>query len=346
MAKIDDHSISLSIKTNSVEPAISVGLPIQKDWNEVITNIDVRAYSEDKKLLGFLLPDVPPSTRPGDNKEQSIFLYYNLPQNNEMGESTTPYYFTLILPKRIIDHIEKVRHSNPLNDVVLDLDVQVRYQKYFAGLGKYQRYVFSQGFPAAITFPAANQGSDPSIKILTLLDQQNVTGSSLFEVRNDHEQLKITIPMSKWVKEYLPPLDYGNYFIVEFPAGEKDISDAWRNIDEAEKAYRQWNISGVFSSCRLAGQALDRIIKDRFGEGSFTYTQRWGRIYGIKNGGFDHWTSMPLHQEDIKGEGTGSRKYQEEEIKATESDAEAMLFTIMVLAKYAEKLLKENPEKG
>ena len=55
---------------------------------------------------------------------------------------------------------------------------------------------------------------------------------------------------------------------------------------------------------------------------------------------------MPLHAEDIKGVGTGGKDYRKEEIKATESDAEAMLFTIKVLAKYAEKLLKENQEKG
>ena len=55
---------------------------------------------------------------------------------------------------------------------------------------------------------------------------------------------------------------------------------------------------------------------------------------------------MPLHEEDIKGEGTGNRRYKEDEIKTSEADAEAMLFTIKVLAKYAEKLLKENQEKG
>ncbi len=97
----------------------------------------------------------------------------------------------------------------------------------------------------------------------------------------------------------------------------------------------------------MAGQALDRKIKEKFGEKSFTYGERWSRIYDSdKGGGFNHWTSMPLHEEDIKGEGTGGKKYSEKEIRATESDAEAMLFTIKVLAKYAEKLLKENPEKG
>ena len=346
MTRVDQSYVVRYLKSDSVEPAISISLPIRRKWNEIIRNIEVNAYSQDMKFLGHLSPDVFAGLQQMDYEEQSMNLYFGNTENSEAQEGSISYVYTLVLSRKAIDYIEKIRQSHRLKDVVINLDVQLRYQRYHLSLGKYQKFIFAGGRAPALTFPEANQQHDQSIKVLNLSDEQNIHGTTLFEVHNDHERFQITVPMSEWVNDYLPAFSYGNYFIVEFPAGEKDISDAWRNIDEAEKAYRQWNISGVFSSCRSAGQALDRIIKERFGEGSFTYTQRWGRIYGIKNGGFDHWTSMPLHQEDIKGEGTGSRKYQEGEIKATESDAEAMLFTIKVLAKYAEKLLKENQEKG
>lgn len=343
------NSYNILLRQNSVEPAVSITLSIKREWNELITAVEGQVYSEDNKYLGSILPDISKRLQPMDYQEQVINFYFDDPQVPAFRENDRNFVTTFVMSKKIVDHVEKVRHVNRLKDVKLNLDIQIRYHKFHAALGKFQANSSPGSRAPSLALKQAGQGHDPNIRIPILPQNSGVPGqdhSMFLDTHNYYQKLELKIPMSEWVNDYLPAFSYGNYFIVEFPLGDRDIPEVWKNIEEAEKAYRQWDISGVFSSCRLAGQALDRKIKDKFGENSFTYRERWGRIYGIKNGGFDHWTSMPLHEEDIKGEGTGNRRYKEDEIKTSEADAEAMLFTIKVLAKYAEKLLKENPEKG
>lgn len=108
--------------------------------------------------------------------------------------------------------------------------------------------------------------------------------------------VSISIPASDWIHDFAPKLGLGEYFIVEIPKGEETIKDAWEYVRKAEESFRTWNTKGVFASCREVLSLLDRKLKEEFGEESFVYRERWGRVYKR----FKELSSLDLHIEDLK----------------------------------------------
>jgi hypothetical protein len=127
---------------------------------------------------------------------------------------------------------------------------------------------------------------------------------------------------------------------------EPRLKEAYVYLSYARESYKSFDKGGVTSNCRSAAQYLDNKIKDAYGENSFTYKERWGRIYGNGKAGFNHWVSMPLHFEQIKKEGAGDNRYNEPEFKITNSDVDTFLLVTMALIKFAEGLVKEKSSGG
>jgi len=178
-----------------------------------------------------------------------------------------------------------------------------------------------------------------SIDFMEILMKKNYPLFALkqFKIKQSH-----TIPSSDWINDFVPLLGLGRYFIVEIPEGKHSLSNAWEFLNEAEKAFRRWNAKAVMDNCRSVGQYLDGQIKEKFGDNSFAYNERWGRIYGGGTKGFSGWNALASHIEDIKTNGTGGRTYPKDDVKITKSDAEAALLFTKVLIKYCEELLEEK----
>ncbi len=144
----------------------------------------------------------------------------------------------------------------------------------------------------------------------------------------------VLIKSTDWIHDYAPKLGLGEYFIVEIPIDRKEIKDAWSLIEEAEEAFRRWDIGSVYNKCRKVGYELDRVIMSKFGKDSFNYKERWGRAYAK----FEHLASLEQHLEEIKAK---SKQYKPKEIKVSKADAEHLLIITKALIKFAEELLRE-----
>lgn len=164
--------------------------------------------------------------------------------------------------------------------------------------------------------------------------KQNIS-QYLTGIESSLVQLNIEIPQSHWVDKVLPPLGFGEYFIIEVPRGKNIIQEAWKYIEKAEAAFNSWNTEGVYSNCRELGTLLDRTMKAKFRANHFAYIEKWSRAYEK----FDHFASLGLHLEDIKK----SPKYAPGDVKIGKADAEHLIIVTKALIKYAAELLQEAP---
>lgn len=142
--------------------------------------------------------------------------------------------------------------------------------------------------------------------------------------------IDINIPQSHWINKILPQLEFGEYFLVEIPKGEKKISDAWEYIEKAESCFKSWDTKGTFANCREIGDFLDKELKKRLGNQPII--KKWKRA--IER--FKHLASLGLHIEDIQ------KEEPEGTVKIGKSDADFLLIQSKALVKYAEELLQEN----
>ncbi len=155
------------------------------------------------------------------------------------------------------------------------------------------------------------------------------------EVESRNVQVEFSVPQSQWIDKVNNRLGFLEYFLIEFPKGEKTIPEIWKKLAEAETHLHQFDVSSLFVKCREIGSALDNYLKESLGNKSFAFKERWRRSYN----NFSHYCSLPLHIEDIKGK---SHKYSIEEMKVLKHDCEHVLLLTKSLMKYAEELLCEN----
>ena len=142
--------------------------------------------------------------------------------------------------------------------------------------------------------------------------------------------MRFDIEQSYWVKNILPSLDFGEYFIVEIPKGEKRIKKAWEYIETAEKSYKMWDTKGAFANCRETGSLLDKIVREILS--NKPDLKKWKRAIDK----FNSLCSLDLHTEDIKNE------RPQGEITINKNDTEHIIIVTKALLKYAEELLLDN----
>jgi len=334
---VDLNVSDVVIYKNSIVPSLLVSINGKISANAIPINISAGLYSEDDKFLSFSQPfiddDIPQNGK--TNSEQ-----INISEINSGGTKEVEVSYKLIfqLSEKTLDHIEESRKKNPDGDVVFNFSLKIDFVEIWIGIGYFAEYkIPGSGHEKLAIVRSARGEPDQNLNILI----ENGNGPSLmshhFEVKKSYK-----IDSSHWIKHYLPELGLGRYFIVEIPEGKRSLGHAWEILNEAEEAFRRWNAKDVMDNCRLVGQYLDGQIKEKFGENSFIYYERWGRIYGRRDKGFSGWASLALHLEDIKVKGTGERTYLKDEVKVTSADAEAALFIAKLLIKYCEELLNED----
>lgn len=156
--------------------------------------------------------------------------------------------------------------------------------------------------------------------------EQSITTS--FE--DSYIQLSFEIEQSYWVKNILPALNYGEYFIIEIPKGEKTIAEAWNYIEKAEESFRMWNSKGAFANCREVGTLLDNHVKEKLAGNPII--KKWK--VAIEK--FNALLSLDLHVENIKN--ASPKGY----INVNKNDTEYIIIVTKSILKYAEGLLKES----
>ncbi len=156
--------------------------------------------------------------------------------------------------------------------------------------------------------------------------EQNFVGS--FE--NSYAQMRIEIEQSYWVKNILPALNFGEYFIIEIPKGDQLINETWSYIERADNCYKMWDAKGAFANCREVGTLLDRTMKEKLSNNPIL--KKWKRA--IEK--FNYLSSLNLHIEDVLNEEPKGI------VNINKNDTEHILIVTKALLKYAEELLIEN----
>jgi len=315
-----------------------VAINVNIDRNIIPIQVSARLYSEDNKLLSVSQPFVDEPVQSNNQQIGIANVYLSDDISSQSGEIVAPYKLVFQLNKEALDHIEEVRKTNAKKDATLKFILSIDFMEISIDVDRFTLLaipgVSSNQFAVATpVMPQAGIGN------LRFLMEKNHPSFVLKQLQIKHSH---TIPSSDWINDFVPLLGLGKYFIVEIPEGKHSLGHAWEILNEAEKAFRQWDADAVMAKCREVGQYLDGQIKEKFGENSFIYSERWGRIYGRHDKGFSGWTALVSHIEDIKIKGTGGKNYPEDDVKVTNSDAEAALFFTKLLIKYCEELLKER----
>lgn len=223
---------------------------------------------------------------------------------------------------------DTIFHRNRTNSTVFELEFPLDYNK--------------------INLLEIKRGNDINLKLAlqfqfgifepinVIVDSQLTTEKKYFITgyQTYFSDFNIEIPQSHWLKNVLPNLEVGEFFVIELPKGDIKLKKAWEYIETAEHAYRNWDSKGVFANCRELGEFLNDKIKNKFGESSFTYSERWQRRF--KN--YSYFASLDLHLEEKKSK---PNTYAPDEVKTYKTDAENMILSAKVITKYAQALLSE-----
>ncbi|MCX6649429.1 MAG: hypothetical protein NTV61_08605 [Candidatus Bathyarchaeota archaeon] len=252
-----------------------------------------------------------------------------------------------VLNYNCLEKIEKIRKLNVKHTVALKLELILRTLDSKTNLAHYfyldPKQVIGKPLTVGIRNPTEGtivvKGYDPDYQT----NHSNgwiLSGDSsptFLEVSFQKVEVLWPINAVDWVQDYLPCFGMKKQTIVEMPLEGEMFQKTMTYINNAEKAYSNWDTKSVFVNCREIGKLLDTQIKDVFGSDSFTCKEKWGRAYSR----FENWASLDLHIEDIKKRGN----YINEETSVGGEDAENLLLTTKLLIKYAQELVANASKK-
>jgi len=331
--------------------------------DETILVIDGWLKTDDKEIVADLKEDVPSS-----NIKYYGEVIAKLSKLDDQFKKGT-YEATLIAPlsRRALEYIEERRGKNKKGDVKLILNLRVRVLESMTCISHIHEVKPEELGLKPIEIERED-GTKISAKLLVFAYDRKYSSSQdnrwilsgdkgpvFIKVAQKVLRKEVIIPSSDWIYDYAPKLGLGEYFIVEIPKGRETIEKAWNRIRKAEECFRNWDMKGVFSYCREAGEVLNKAMREEFGKDSFTFNERWGRTY-LRF--FNYVTSLGLHVEDmygkerwedlVKGLPKGFPRpkrhadYPKGQVRISKSDAEHVLFLTKLLAKYAEELVEEK----
>ena len=349
----------------SIFPGISFGVEINYEkYQRAILGVEGWLQTDDEKIIAEVRELVkPPFPAPREiGARESI-------HDGEWKATTIQTTLVALLDNRALKYIEERRTKNRKHDVILTLNLKAKYVESRATISHIHEIenLQSLGIKRPPISIGGRQTADWNLLIYSYNPNFNPqrTNRWILSGNGGHVFLaigegvlggkkEVKISSSDWIHDYAPVLGLGEYFIVEIPTGEKIIEKAWKDVEDAEKSFRDWNSKGVYANCREVGKVLDKIIKEKFGKDSFTYNERWGRAY-LRF--FNYLASLDLHLEEMRGRewkdliknlpaGFPHPKryadYSNDEIKRFgKADAEHLIVVTKALIKYAEELLKE-----
>jgi len=332
----------MEIKVNSVKPYEKAALPAlqfdveveYKRFERVILGVSGYLKSDDGKILSTLSEA---SFQEGEEIRPLGTLGARGTYRDKEFEERISNRFLLIaiLDKIALDYIEKRRLSDIKRRVILNLELHVTFlvsRTLISHLHLTNEKVVlpgnREGYRVVFAYSPDYASQYNNLWVLSATG-----GPSFLHVEKRVKAVRIEIPETDWIYDFVPKFGLGGYFIVEIPKGGDIVKDAWSYIEKAEEAFRRWDSKSVYTYCREAGKLLDRVVKERFGEDCFVYKERWGRAYA----NFEKLASLDLHIEDIKQR----YKAKAEEIKIGKAGCEYLLTLTKLLIKFAEELLRE-----
>lgn len=150
-------------------------------------------------------------------------------------------------------------------------------------------------------------------------------------------ELRIEIPQSHWVTKLLPGLGWGDFILIEVPFTQEVLKRGWKYLKEAQRAFDNWNVKELVSSCRELVVYLNRALPRHLGKENKALQLCWARA---TQGATDYF-SLPLHEESI------ANQDDDEAIDYVfqKHDAEFALTYAKILMKYAQELcLRHTPK--
>jgi hypothetical protein len=180
-----------------------------------------------------------------------------------------------ILDKATLDYIEKRRLSDVKRRVILNLELHVTFlvsEALISHLHLTNEKVIlpsnREGYRVVFAHSPDYASHYNNLWVLSASG-----GPSFLHVEKRVKTVRIEIPETDWIYDFVPKLGLGEYFIVEIPKGGDIVKDAWSYVEKAEEAFRRWDSKSVYAYCREAGKLLDRVVKERFSEESFVYRE-------------------------------------------------------------------------
>jgi hypothetical protein len=338
----------MEIKVNSVKPYEKAALPAlqfdveveYKRFERVILGVSGYLKSDDGKILSTL--SEASFQEGGEIRSLGTFGAKGSYRDKEFEERISNRFLLIaILDKAALDYIEKRRLSDAKRGVILNLELHVTFLVSEALIShlhilENEKVTLMKGYRVVDGYRIAYAyDSDYAAQRNNLWVLSGSGNPGFLRIEKMVKTVRIEIPETDWIYDFVPKLGLGEYFIVEIPRGGDIVKEAWSYVEKAEEAFRRWDSKSVYAYCREAGKLLDRVVKERFSEESFVYRERWGRAYA----NFEKLASLDLHIEDIKR----SQRYKTEEIKIGRADCEYLLIALTkLLIKFAEELLREH----
>ncbi|WXG47574.1 MAG: hypothetical protein WED05_13105 [Candidatus Atabeyarchaeum deiterrae] len=311
-------------------------------YEETILCVNGWIETDDRKMIGI-----------GSLCRQDISKHGELGAK-ELPESSRPsakdtWNASLIvfLDSISLDHIETRRKQDKKGDVrlVLNLEVISAESRTFVSpvygipaekIGLTVREIHGQYGQPTLYSPVIHisSGVVPLYHSDLKLLSPDPHSSVFLSLRTNTFSHETRIPSTDWIQDYSPRLGLGEFFVFQMGRGEKAIKDAWNYIEKAQESLSLGITKGVYGNCRDMGFLLDRTLRDKIGQNSFAYQEKWGRTYN----NFKHLASLDLHLEEHRK----SEKYGSNNVVVTSADAEHVLLIAKMMVKNADELLRES----
>jgi len=273
----------MEIKVNSVKPYEKAALPtlqfdVEVEYNKferVILGISGYLKSDDGKILSTL-NEVSLQEGGETSSLLGILGARGSYRDKEFEEHISNRFLLIaILDKATLDYIEKRRLSDVKRRVILNLELHVTFlvsEALISHLHLTNEKVIlpsnREGYRVVFAYSPDYASQYNNLWVLSASG-----GPSFLHVEKRVKTVRIEIPETDWIYDFVPKLGLGEYFIVEIPRGGDIVKDAWSYVEKAEEAFRRWDSKSVYAYCREAGKLLDRVVKERFSEESFVYRE-------------------------------------------------------------------------
>lgn len=286
--------------------------------------------------------------------EETEFPPEQLLNASILSDSIKPAEYAVSLISQLndasLEAIEKERDAEPKHDVRLKLVLHITALESVAVVSNlhliqppknaaYFREIFSlvpPQFHDALRLPLYYFDPARTDRYTDSWFISGDNGPAFLKLIKSKTPIPCTIPASDWIHDFKPRMDLEKYLVVELPQPMEPArgGECYEHLQRAKVMFDQWDIKGIFGECREMGKCLNNLIKEKAGENSFLYKERWSRAYERFAEGKENWASMALHEEDL-------RKTYGDGVKLTRADAEVLLLSTEVLFKYAMELLNE-----
>jgi len=250
---------------NSINPALlfTIEYPIQDNYKAPIELTGFLLSNNNKKISnisGFRYEG-------GDKIQRLKAINNNMASNNLI--SYYPIEIIAPLNPKALDYIQEQRELNPKGDVILKLNINIRVIQTKTCLS----YMHLENLIKPDIYPVIYKNSSEPFES----DQNNMwilsgDGSPIFlEVRDEIQDLPITIPSSDWIHDFCPAFNIGKFFVFEYmmpmmPNYNKGSNSFQERLNKAINAIKDMEskiISGEWTDVIENSRHIFELLKNQ-----------------------------------------------------------------------------------